>query len=199
MSMTENLSDKQLTPDDIDDLVKEICETGFCLHIEDQAEVDAYAALLSYRVQRDLYEVLVDSGDYANMYWDEFCAIFQRNQRMQVAAISVLKRGILLYCTEESYDFDLSTELTPFQERDLEDSTTDDAGDDRMNFIRLFPDEIGRIYVDTVMLHGQITQYRATGREALVMGGIPCPFEGGPYTMEISSTRFPQRPVTAGF
>ena len=49
-----------------------IVSTHFYMNLADKAELDAYVCYLTYRVQRDLYDICKEAGDLDETPWSEF-------------------------------------------------------------------------------------------------------------------------------
>ena len=49
-----------------------IISTHFYMTLKNKDELDAYVCYLTYRVQRDLYELFQEDGQFCDMSWREF-------------------------------------------------------------------------------------------------------------------------------
>lgn len=122
------------------------------IHARIQEELDLYAAFLSYRVQRDLFEIFLEKGLFPGLTWTEFLLVMERDEQLQSTSVNVLRTGILELPEQAFLDPAGESMFDAMLANDFQDS-------DMQHCIRLFSDEMGRAMVNLVMAQGQVFLY----------------------------------------
>lgn len=115
---------------------------------EFQAEMDDYAGYLSYRVERDLYEVILDKG--MGLSLEDLHLKLQWNEPLRTVCAIVLSQGIFQLSERDFFDDDNPGHALKF---------VDDVDGDALNLICLFPNEIGRALLRILILRGQVFRH----------------------------------------
>lgn len=147
-SRDENLKDILSSEDDI------IVNTHFYMTLEDKKELDAYVCYLTYRVQRDLYELCKENGELSDTSWREFVWDMRHRKRLREAAVIAAQETIREFRRKSSFNFDAENTAP------LPDSDLDDRSGDRIYSSQLFPAEEGRAQVESILLTAEIVQYK---------------------------------------
>lgn len=75
--------------------------------LENQAELNAYAVYMSYRVQQDLYAACQENGQFRDLSWDDFVLFLRGNRPACVAAIVVVHETLNNFYRNGHYNFDV--------------------------------------------------------------------------------------------
>ena len=148
-SRDENLKDILSSADDI------IVESHLYMTLEDKKELDAYVCYLTYRVQRDLYELCQEGGKIGELSWQEFVWDIRHWKRLRFAAIIVLQETIKEFRRKGHFNFEAENVA-----RFLDDSDMADRKDGNIYSSQLFPAEEGRAQVESILLTAEIVQYK---------------------------------------
>ncbi len=117
-------------------------------------ELDAYVRYLTYRVQRDLYELCKESGELDDMSWREFVWDIRHWKQIQEAAMITVRETLEELRNKGSFDFDaVDVDL-------LLDSDLDDRKDGKIYSSKLLDAEEGRALVESILLRAEIIQYK---------------------------------------
>ena len=144
----ENLKDILSSEDDM------IVSTHFYMGLEDKNELDAYVCYLTYRVQRDLYEILKESGQLDGMSWREFVWGVRHTKWIRAAAVIVVQETLKDFRRQGRFNFGVKDVALSL------DSDMDDPRGGNIYSSRLFPTEEGRALVESILLTAEVVQYK---------------------------------------
>ena len=135
--------------------IEEICSSNRYLSLEDQDEIDAYAQYLTYRVQRDLYELCREKagGLPDGWLWDDFVLAVCSIKRLRDAAIAVFRRTLSDFLHHDAFHF--HTENINF----LDPADVRGQRNDSFRCSQLFPAEKGRAIVCAILFRCEIAYY----------------------------------------
>lgn len=121
--------------------IEEICSSNRYLSLEDQDEIDTYAQYLTYRVQRDLYELCREKagGLPDGWLWDDFVLAVRSIKRLRDAAIAVFRRTLSDFLHHDAFHF--HTENINF----LDPADVRGQRNDSFRCSQLFPAEKGAL------------------------------------------------------
>ena len=137
----KNLKDVISPGDDV------LAESHLCMTLEDKKELDAYVCYLTYRVQRDLYELCRESGELGGTSWKEFVWEMRSRERLRQAAAAVARETIEEFRSKSRFNFGVENVTLP-----------PDGG--HIRSARLFSVEEGRAQVESILLTAEIVQYK---------------------------------------
>lgn len=131
-----------------------IISTHFYMTLENKDELDAYVCYLTYRVQRVLYELFQEDGQFCDMSWREFVWDIRHIKKIRDAAAMVARETLKDFRSKGHFNFDAKeVELFP-------DSDMDDRHSGNIYSARLFPTEEGRALVESILLTAEVVQYK---------------------------------------
>ena len=110
-----------------------IVNSHLYMTLEDKNELDAYVCYLTYRVQRDLYELCKERGLLGEMSWQEFVWDVRHWKKLRDAAVIVAQETVKDARNKRNFDIYSS---------------------------RLFDVEEGRAQVESILLTAEIVQYK---------------------------------------
>lgn len=119
----------------------------------DTNEVDIYAAYLSYRVQRDLYQVCQEAGILPDCTWSEFVLEMRCNRPARETARAVVREALDRIYANEQYDFDGANVQ-------LLIDTDEFSEDDMLHCAAIFTEEEGRALVQEAVFRVELAQYK---------------------------------------
>lgn len=130
-----------------------IVNSHLYMTFDDKNELDAYVCYLTYRVQRDLYELCMEHGLLREMSWQEFVWDVRHTERIREAAMVVVQETLKEVRNKKSFNFDLEdVEL-------LLDSDMADRDNGNIYSAQLFSVEEGHALVESILLTTEIVQY----------------------------------------
>lgn len=163
----KNLRDILSSEDDM------IVSTHFYVTLTNKDELDAYVCYLTYRVQRDLYEILKESGQFDGVSWREFVWDVRHTKRVRTAAIIVAQETLKDFRNKGHFNFDVK-DVKIFVDNDM-----DDRSGGNIYSAQLFSAEEGRAQVESILLTAEVVQYKRQ-----LAGGKAYSWEG--YLAELS-------------
>lgn len=119
-----------------------------------QGEIDAFACYVSYRVQRDLYDLCRENGWFRNLPWAEFVLLMRANRPARNAAIAVIFETLKNFFTCERYNFDAAGVSM------ICGGEGENSNDDRISCAQLFPPDEGHTFIESVLFLTEITHYK---------------------------------------
>ncbi len=131
-----------------------IISTHFYMTLENKNELDAYVCYLTYRVQRDLYELFQESGRLSDLTWQEFVWHVRHMKRVRDAAAMVARETLKDFRKKGHFNFDVK-EVELFLDSDM-----DDRRGGNIYSARLFSAEEGRALVESILLTAEVVQYK---------------------------------------
>lgn len=131
-----------------------LISTHFYMTLADKNELDAYVYYLTYRVQRDLYELLQVDGQFCDMSWREFVWYVRHMKRVRDAAAMVARETLKDFRKKGHFNFDVK-EVELFLDSDM-----DDRRGGNIYSARLFSAEEGRALVESILLTAEVVQYK---------------------------------------
>lgn len=135
-------------------MAAEIIQSDRCVTLGHEHEVEVYARYLTYRVQRDLYELCQETGLLLDLRWDEFVLVMRQNKLARLVAVAVVRETLDSFYRCGHYNFDV-TEVDFLRDGDLEDED-----DDMIHSAMLFSPEEGRGIIEGLLFRGELTQYQ---------------------------------------
>lgn len=131
-----------------------IINTHFYMTLEDKGELDAYVYYLTYRVQRNLYELFQEDGQFCDMSWQEFVWDIRHIKQIRDTAAMVARETLKNFRKKGHFNFDVKkVEL-------FLDSDMDDRSGDNIYSAQLFTVEEGRALVESILLTAEAVQYK---------------------------------------
>lgn len=131
-----------------------IISTHFYMTLENKDELDAYVCYLTYRVQRDLYELFQESGRLSDMTWREFVWHVRHMKRVRDAAAMVVRETLRDFRSKGHFNFGVK-DVKLFLDSDM-----DDQDSSNIYSARLFSAEEGRALVESILLTAEAVQYK---------------------------------------
>ena len=131
-----------------------IVNSHLYMTIEDKSELDAYVCYLTYRVQRDLYELFKESGLLGEMSWQEFVWDMRHWKKLRDAAVIVAQETLKDFRNKRRFNFDAKN-IALFCDADMADRKNGDIYSSR-----LFDVEEGRAQVESILLTAELVQYK---------------------------------------
>ena len=131
-----------------------IVNSHLYMTLEDKNELDAYVCYLTYRVQRDLYELCKERGLLGEMSWQEFVWDVRHWKKLRDAAVIVAQETVKDARNKRNFNFDAKN-ITIFCDDDMADRKNGDIYSSR-----LFDVEEGRAQVESILLTAEIVQYK---------------------------------------
>ena len=144
----ENLKDIFSSEGDV------IIDSHLYMTLEDKNELDAYVSYLTYRVQRDLYELCKESGELGEMSWREFVWDIRHQKRLRDAAVIVARETLKDFRNKRRFNFDAKNTAL-FSGADIADGKNGGIYSSQ-----LFDDEEGRAQVESILLTAELVQYK---------------------------------------
>lgn len=132
-----------------------IIDSHLYMTLVDKKELDAYVCYLTYRVQRDLYELCKESRLLGEMSWREFVWDIRHWKRLRAAAIIVVQETIREFRHKRHFNFDAENVALILDDSDMADR---EAGN--IYSSQLFPAEEGRTQVESILLTAEVVQYK---------------------------------------
>ena len=135
--------------------IEKIFTSNRYLSLDDQEEIDVYARYLTYRVQRDLYELCQaeDGGLPDDWSWDDFV--------LTIRSVKMLRNAAIAACWRTLRDF-FHNGFFNFEAEDIHFFHADDVRDQRNGSLRcsqLFPAEERRAIVGAIFFRCEIAYY----------------------------------------
>lgn len=134
----------------------EIAASPCFVTIGNQDELDIYARYMMYRVQQDFYDLVKEYGElkecaeFTNMSWDEFVLFVRKTKGARAAAVIVIRETLKGFFQRDNYNFNIEqVEKTNFN-----------VADEMIHFSALFAPEEGRGYVECLLFHAELSQYK---------------------------------------
>ena len=84
-----------------------IISNHFYMTLENKDELDAYVYYLTYRVQRDLYELLHEDGQFCDMSWQEFVWDIRQIKQIRNTAAMVVRETLKNFRKKGHFNFDV--------------------------------------------------------------------------------------------
>ena len=120
----------------------------------DKKELDAYVCYLTYRVQRDLYELCKESRLLGEMSWREFVWDIRHWKKLREAAVIVAQETLKDFRNKRRLNFDAKN-IALFCDADMADRKNGDIYSSQ-----LFDEEEGRAQVESILLTAEVAQYK---------------------------------------
>lgn len=159
LTKDENLPENQELTDKekmmLNDLlsIMEVATSNRYITLESQAELDAYVVYMTYRIQRDLYTVCQENGQFHDLSWDDFVLLMRAHKPVRTAAVIVARETLKNFYRDGHYNFDV-TEVKFNYGADAEDGEND-----IVHCANLFPDEEGLGLVENLLFHAELEQF----------------------------------------
>ncbi|WP_251316811.1 hypothetical protein [Flintibacter muris] len=131
-----------------------IISTHFYMTLENKDELDAYVYYLTYRVQRDLYELLHEDGQFCDMSWQEFVWDIRQIKQIRNTAAMVVRETLKNFRKKGHFNFDVK-EVELFLDSDM-----DDRRGGNIYSAQLFTVDEGRALVESILLTTEVVQYK---------------------------------------
>lgn len=131
-----------------------IISTHFYMTLENKDELDAYVYYLTYRVQRDLYELLHEDGQFCDMSWQEFVWDIRQIKQIRDTAAMVVRETLKNFRKKGHFNFDVK-EVELFLDSDM-----DDRRGGNIYSAQLFTVDEGRALVESILLTTEVVQYK---------------------------------------
>ncbi len=122
--------------------------------VERRGEIDAFACYVSYRVQRDLYDLCRENGWFRNLPWADFVLLMRANKSARNAAIVVVFETLSDFFSSECYDFDAKDVVLAYG------GDGEDPNDDRISCAQLFSPDEGHALIESFLFLTEITHYK---------------------------------------
>lgn len=121
---------------------------------DDPEELRAYVWYLTYRVQKDFYNLCIESKALVDCPWQDFVLGMRGSKETRDSAAFVLRKTIEEFLSHAYFNFDKKEpEL-------LDDSDDPFAGTDTMNCAKLISYDEGCGLIDAILLQAEFVQYR---------------------------------------
>lgn len=114
--------------------------------------IEDYTHYLSYRVQRDLYEL---RPEFAGISWDTFILAVQNCEMVQISALAVLKETVKIFCEKGYFDF-WAEEKPLYNDRDRADA---EDGEYFVCVMLFDTDEERYRFINSIFYRAQIINY----------------------------------------
>lgn len=121
---------------------------------ERRGEIDALACYVSYRVQRDLYDLCRENGWFRDLPWAEFVMLMRASKSARSAAICVIFDTLSSFFTSEHYNFDAAGVSMIYG------GEGEDPNDDRISCAQLFSPDEGSAFIESFLLLTEIAHYK---------------------------------------
>lgn len=131
-----------------------IISTHFYMTLKNKDELDAYVCYLTYRVQRDLYELFQEDGQFCDMSWREFVWEIRHIKEIRDAAAMVARGTLKDFRSKRYFNFGVK-DVKLFLDSDM-----DDQDGNNIYSARLFSAEEGRALVESILLTAEVVQYK---------------------------------------
>lgn len=119
-------------------------------------ELEAYAIYLTYRVQRDLYEMCQAMGEIQDMAWEKFIYFMRRNGHAQSTAVMVMQKTLQNFRDRGELRFGITE-----AELELELPQGANRADDQFySAAKLFSDDTGQLLVASILARVEFVEYR---------------------------------------
>lgn len=132
----------------------EILASNRYFTVERQGETEALACYVSYRVQRDFYDLCRENGWFRNLPWAEFVLLMRANKPARSAAIVVIFHTLSDFFSSGHYDFNAGDVSLIFG------GDGEDPDDDRISCAQLFSPDEGRLLIEGFLFLAEITHYK---------------------------------------
>lgn len=132
----------------------EILASNRFFTVERPGETDALACYVSYRVQRDLYDLCRDNGWFRDLPWAEFVLLMRANRSARSTAIVVVFETLSTFFSSGHYDFDAKDVVLAYG------GDGEDPDDDRISCAQLFLPDEGRLLIEGFLFLTEITHYK---------------------------------------
>lgn len=131
-----------------------IVSTHFYMSIADEHELDTYVCYLTYRLQRDLYDVCKEGGELDDIPWSQFVWIMRHVEELRDMAAMVARETLKEFRRNGHLNFEVEhVEL-------LNENDKEDEKDERIYSSRIFSAEEGRALVKSILLKAEMEQYK---------------------------------------
>ena len=141
--------------------IEEIMESISFLPLKDDALLDSYAFYLSYRAQRDLYEL---REEFRALTWEQFLSIVRQNKQVREAAELVIRDAVEKIRIRGCFNFE-AKDRPFFQDGDLADAQDENK---IAACSKLYDADIGRCLILGILFKVEIAHYQrqlAQGKE----------------------------------
>lgn len=132
----------------------EILASNRYLTVERRGEIDALSCYVSYRVQRDLYDLCRESGWFRNIPWAEFVLLIRANKSARNAAICVIFDTLSNFFVNGHYNFDATSVSMIYG------GEGEDPNDDNVSCAQLFSPDEGNAFIESFLFLTEITHYK---------------------------------------
>ncbi len=124
------------------------------LVVLDADRMDSYVYYLTYRVQRDLYELCKENDSFSDLSWDEFVLIMRQYKPARDISVGVIRKTVSNFLERGSFNFQANS-VEFFHD-------SDEAGkeEDWLHFAQLFPTDIGCALISLLIFRAEFLQYR---------------------------------------
>lgn len=132
----------------------EILASNRYLTVERRSEIDALSCYVSYRVQRDLYDLCRENGWFRDLPWAEFVLLMRANKPARNAAICVIFDTLSNFFVNERFNFDAASVSMIYG------GEGEDPNDDNISCAQLFSPDEGRAFIESFLFLTEITHYK---------------------------------------
>lgn len=129
----------------------EILASNRYITVENRNEIDVLSCYITYRVERDLYEVCQEIGLLCDLSWADFVLLLRQHRPARAAAIVVVRETLRNFYSHGHYNFDVS---------DVQFTYDDDPDDDMLRCANLFSPEEGQSLIEGVLFRAEVVHYK---------------------------------------
>lgn len=129
----------------------EILASNRYITVENRNEIDVLSCYITYRVERDLYEVCQENGLCCGLSWADFVFLLRQHKPARTAAIVVVRETLRNFYAYGHYNFDGS---------DVQFTYDDDPNDDMLRCASLFSSEEGQSLIEGVLFRAEVVHYK---------------------------------------
>ena len=133
---------------------------GDFVSLESQEDLDIHVSYISYRVESELYDLLLESGDLEEMPWDEFVSLLRHWPAALERSHAVARRAFFSTLGDTSFQLFLFKRREHFTERDLSREENDNIPS-----AQILAEEEGRAMVGALLYRAQVIQYLLLRKE----------------------------------
>lgn len=123
------------------------------LTIEDQDINGTYCWYLTYRVQRDLYEVIKECDPNCSLLWEDFVTLVRSHHVFREKAVIIARKAVLDFVYNTYFNFEDANWELPFDDENLA------KDDDIISCSTLFTPDMAQALIDCILLRIEIVQY----------------------------------------
>jgi len=132
----------------VEDILKSKCR----IVLNDGEDLKAYIFYLSYRVQRDLYEICKEKGILHGKTWDEFIMFVRSYHVIRDTAVSVFMNTLTDFLLNGYFDFKAPETIFRLDEESVKN--------DPIVMSRLFSDDESYDIINYILFNAEIIYYQ---------------------------------------